>query len=287
MAQNSFIQCSDVIKIYGEIASDKQVAALRGLELEVGIGKLVAIIGPSGSGKSTLINILGGIDKPSSGEVIVDGQSLPRMSTKKLVEYHRNKIGILYQLPDKNLIQGLTALENVDLPQKLAGKPRNARRKRSTELLKAVGVERRMKHKPYQLSGGEAQRVGIAVALANKPKLLLADEPTGELDSLNTLKIIDYFKELNKDLGLTMIVVTHDQRFSDMTQETLRIEDGRITGLHRPEVGEDVRKREEVTYIDEYGNLRLPAEIMKAVGIKRHVRLEVIDGKVLIIPVEE
>jgi lipoprotein-releasing system ATP-binding protein len=224
---------------------------------------------------------------PSSGEILLQGETITKMKSKQLTNYRRRRVGFLYQLPERNLVWNLTALKNVMLPMKIAGKfGRNEQKTRAHELLKAVGLEARTTHKPSQLSGGEAQRAGIAVALANDPSILLADEPTGELDSVTTLKIIEYFKELNHDLGKTIIVVTHDDRFANMTNKAMRILDGRIVGLHRAiDPSSSLTHREEVIYVDDHGNLRIPSKILQEAGIMNHVKIEIRDGLATIIPV--
>lgn len=283
----AFLECRDLIKLYVEEQSKIQVPALRGIELAVNEGDLIAIIGPSGSGKSTLINLIGGVDRPSSGEIILGENIVTKMNTKQLTHYRRSRVGFLYQLPERNLIWNLTALKNVMLPMKLSGSWTNSEQKqRARQLLEDVGLERRSSHKPHQLSGGEAQRAGIAVALANDPDVVLADEPTGELDSVTTLKIIDYFKLLNKNLRKTFIVVTHDHRFANMTKKAMRILDGRIVGLHRAiDPTTSLATREEVIYVDDHGNLRLPDEIRQQAGIKNHIQIEMRDGFATLIPV--
>lgn len=283
----AFLECNDLIKLYTDEQSKIQVPALRGVELTANEGDLVSIIGPSGSGKSTLINLIGGIDKPSSGEIILDGNLITKFKERELTKYRRNRIGFLYQLPERNLIWNLSAIKNVIVPMRLSGRwSHGTQKKRASDLLKDVGLEQRKNHKPHQLSGGEAQRVGIAVALANDPDIVLADEPTGELDSVTTLKIIEYFKQLNKTLGKTFIVVTHDHRFANMTTKAMRIMDGRIIGLHR---AIDPRKsfsdREEVIFVDDHGNLRIPTNIRKEAGIKNHVQLKMRNGFATIFPV--
>ena len=283
----AFLECNDLIKLYTDEQSKIQVPALRGVELSANEGDLVSIIGPSGSGKSTLINLIGGIDKPSSGEIILDGIMITKLKARELTKYRRNRIGFLYQLPERNLIWNLSALKNIIVPMRLSGRwSYGTQKKRALDLLKNVGLEQRENHKPHQLSGGEAQRVGIAVALANDPDIVLADEPTGELDSVTTFKIIDYFKQLNKTLGKTFIVVTHDHRFANMTTKAMKIMDGRITGLHR---AIDPRKsfsdREDVIFVDDHGNLRIPMNIRNEAGIKNHIQLEMRDGYATIIPV--
>lgn len=263
-----------------------QVPALRGIELSVEQGEISAIIGPSGAGKSTLINLIGGIDQPSSGNIIVGDQVINKMKRKELVDYRRYQVGFLYQLPQRNLIWNLSAYENVIFPMKMASRwGLQQQKQRSLELLKQVGLEQRVQHKPHELSGGEAQRVGIAVALANDPKIILADEPTGELDSVTTFKIIDYFQEINKELGTTFVVVTHDHRFANMTKKAVNILDGQIIGMHRaidPE--KSISKREELFYIDDHGNIRLPEDLRRKAGLKKHIKLEIIDGRITIIP---
>ena len=281
-----FLECQDVFKLYTDPVTKIQVPALRGIELSVEQGEISAIIGPSGAGKSTLINLIGGIDKPSSGNIIVDNHIINKMKKKELVDYRRHQVGFLYQSPQRNLIWNLTAYENVIFPMKMASRwGLQQQKQRSLELLKQVGLEQRVRHKPHELSGGEAQRVGIAVALANDPKIILADEPTGELDSVTTFKIINYFQEINKELGTTFVVVTHDHRFANMTKKAVNILDGQIVGIHRaidPE--KSISKREELFYIDDHGNIRLPEDLRKKAGLKKHVKLEIIDGRITIIP---
>jgi ABC-type lipoprotein export system ATPase subunit len=283
----TFLECNDVIKLYVDEQSKIQVPALRGIELTANEGDLISIIGPSGSGKSTLMNLIGGVDKPSSGEIILNDEVITKMKPRQLTKYRRNHVGFLYQLPERNLIWNLTALKNVMLPMRLSGRlGYTDQKKRAIELLKDVGLEQRKNHKPYQLSGGEAQRAGIAVSLANDPDVVLADEPTGELDSVTTFKIIDYFKQLNKSLGKTFIVVTHDHRFANMTSKAMRILDGRIVGLHRAiDPRSSLSQREEVIFVDDHGNLRLPHDIREEAGIKNHIQIRMRDGFATLIPV--
>ncbi|MFX0016581.1 MAG: ABC transporter ATP-binding protein [Candidatus Hermodarchaeota archaeon] len=283
----AFLECKDLIKLYMDEQSKIQVPALRGIELTANEGDLIAIIGPSGSGKSTLVNLVGGIDRPSSGEIILGDKIITKMTRRQLTLYRRHQVGFLYQLPERNLVWSLNALKNVMLPMKLSGKWTYGEQKhRAEQLLKDVGLEGRVNHKPPQLSGGEAQRAGIAVALANDPDIVLADEPTGELDSVTTFKIIEYFKLLNKNLGKTFIVVTHDHRFANMTNKAMRIMDGRIVGLHRAiDPTTSLSIREEVIYVDDHGNLRIPDEIRHQAGIKNHVQIKMREGFATLIPV--
>ncbi len=283
----AFLECNDVIKLYIEQQKKLQIPALRGIELVVNEGELVAIIGPSGSGKTTLLNIIGGIDRPSTGDIIVGDDVITKMTDRELTLYRRHKVGFLYQLPERNLIWNLTAVKNTMLPMKLAGRWSHEQQKqRARQLLTDVGLERRLNHRPFQLSGGEAQRMGIAIALANDPTVVLADEPTGELDSVTTFKIIDYFKLLNKQYGKTFIVVTHDNRFAKMTDKALRILDGKIVGLHRAvDPIEPDSEREEVIFVDEQGTLRIPEAVLRQGGIQNHVKIKIKNGVATIVPV--
>ena len=226
----SEVVCEDLIKVYktGKI----EVVALRGLNLNVSPGEFRAIVGPSGSGKTTLLNIIGGITKPTAGRVYVDGINIVDLPEKKLVEYRRRKVGFVFQF--FNLVPTLTALENVELPMILAGMPREKRKQRAIELLRLVGLEDRTHHKPSELSGGEQQRVAIAAALANDPPLILADEPTGELDSVTSMQIAELFRKLHKELNKTVIVVTHDISVARLADRISRIVDGIIVETFIP-----------------------------------------------------
>lgn len=226
----SVVLCENLYKIYktGEI----EVVALKELNLHVDKGEIRAIVGPSGSGKTTLINIIGGIDKPNAGRVLIDGMDITKFSEKELLNYRRRHVGIVFQF--FNLLPTLTAFENIELPMVLAGVPREKRKRRVKELLKLVGLEERANHKPDQLSGGEQQRVAIAAALANDPPLILADEPTGELDTITGRQIAELFRKLKDELGKTVIIVTHDISIARISDRISRILDGRITATITP-----------------------------------------------------
>jgi putative ABC transport system ATP-binding protein len=214
----------DLMKVYR--AGKSEVIALRGLEMKMADGELVAIQGPSGCGKTTLLNLVGGIDRPTAGRVEIDGANIVDYSEGELVRYRRDQVGFVFQF--FNLVPTLTAKENVELPMRLAGKPASHRKARTKQLLQLVGLEDRAVHRPDELSGGEQQRIAIAVALANDPSLILADEPTGELDTENGQRVLDLFEVLNKDMAKTVLVVTHDQRVSKIARRILQIEDGMI-----------------------------------------------------------
>ncbi|MEE9197988.1 MAG: ABC transporter ATP-binding protein, partial [bacterium] len=204
----------DLMKVYR--AGKSEVIALRGLEMAVEDGELVAIQGPSGCGKTSLLNLIGGIDRPTAGRVEVDGRNIVDLSDQELVRYRRTGVGFVFQF--FNLVPTLTAQENVELPMRLASTPAAQRKERTKELLDLVGLADRRVHRPDELSGGEQQRIAIATALANDPPLILADEPTGELDTKTGQEILDLFGLLNRDLGKTIIVVTHDARVADIAR---------------------------------------------------------------------
>jgi len=209
-----------------------EVQALRGLSLKVGAGRMVSIIGPSGSGKTTLLNILGGLDRATAGTVTVGDTTLTELAPTELVGYRRDVVGHIFQA--LNLIPTLTTEENVELPMMAAGVARSTRMARTKDLLSIVGLSDRRDHKPDELSGGEQQRVAIAAALANDPPLLLADEPTGELDSVNARMVTDFLVKVNRDLGKTVIMVTHDQNVARVADHIMRIEDGAIKASLTP-----------------------------------------------------
>ncbi|MEM2424477.1 MAG: ABC transporter ATP-binding protein [Candidatus Bathyarchaeia archaeon] len=202
------------------------VLALNNVNFQVSSGEIVGIMGPSGSGKTTLLNLIGGLDKPTQGKVFVDGMDITTLGEKELADYRLRKVGFIFQF--YNLISTLTALENVEIPLALAGTPKSERRKRALDLLKAVGLESRADHRPDELSGGEQQRVAIARALANTPSIVLADEPTGDLDSKSALALMNLIKDLNRKNGQTFIIVTHDPIVAEKCTKTYMIRDGRV-----------------------------------------------------------
>ncbi len=218
------ILTKDLIKVYR--TGKSEVIALRGLDMHVDDGEFVAVRGPSGGGKTTFLNILGGIDRPTAGRIEVDGSNLVNFSDGELVRYRLRQTGFVFQF--FNLVPTLTAEENIELPMRLASRDGVARKARTKELLDLVGLARRARHRPDELSGGEQQRIAIAVALSNDPPLLLADEPTGELDTKTGQEVLNLFQRLNQDLKKTIVVVTHDARVADIANRTLDIRDGKI-----------------------------------------------------------
>ena len=209
-----------------------EIPAVDGVDLELEEGSFTALVGRSGSGKSTLMNLIGGLDRPTSGEMIVDGQKLAEMSDRELALFRRNTVAFVFQF--YNLIPSMSALRNVELPLALAGVSRPQRRARAAELLDLVGLTDRADHPPPKLSGGEQQRVTIARALVNKPKLLLADEPTGNLDTKTADEILERFRQLNAERGLTVLMVTHDIGLAAAAaQRTIRLSDGKIVNDER------------------------------------------------------
>jgi ABC-type lipoprotein export system ATPase subunit len=209
------------------------VDALAGVDLEVRRGEFVALVGPSGSGKSTLLNLVGGLTRPTGGEIVVDGLDVGRSSDRRLVGYRRDKLGFIFQ--GFNLLPIRSAAENVEIPLMLAGIPPRTRRERALELLASVGLAARVHHKPAELSGGEQQRVAIARALANRPALLLADEPTGNLDSRTGREILGLLRRRIREDGLTLMLVTHDMNVAAYADRTVHMLDGRITRIDEPQ----------------------------------------------------
>ncbi len=209
------------------------VHALRGVDLTVYPGEMVSIVGPSGSGKSTLLGLIGGLDSPTHGTIEIDGVDITRMNEDRLTEIRNEKIGFIFQF--FNLIPTLTALENVALPIQFARKPRFRPEARARELLEMLGVGDRLHHRPAELSGGQQQRVAIARALANNPPLILADEPTGNLDSESGQLVLDALKRIQREAGTTVVIVTHDPDIAQVTDRTVRLVDGRIVHDGMPE----------------------------------------------------
>jgi len=219
----AIVEAANLKKTY--LLGKVPVEALRGVNLKVESGDFLAILGPSGSGKSTLLNLIGALDKPTEGQLLIEGVDISKLNDNQLADLRR-RIGFVFQF--FNLIPRFTAIENVELSMSIVGLSRGERRKRAEDVLETVGLKERMKHKPAELSGGEQQRVAIARALANEPRFLLMDEPTGNIDSKTATEIVDLIRRLNEDKGVTIIMVTHDQRLAAQTKKTVQMLDGMI-----------------------------------------------------------
>lgn len=305
-ASSATIVCDNLVKIYK--VAELEVFALQGLDLVVNRGELLGIVGASGSGKSTLLNILGGLDRPSAGRIWVEGLDLLNLSDNDLDTYRRTRIGFVWQQGGRNLIPYLNALENIELPMTLAGLSSKQKRKRAEELLEAVGLADRRRHHLGEMSGGEQQRVAIAVALANSPQILLADEPTGELDSNTALTIYKTFQDLNRIFGLTILIVSHDPTIARHVHRVVAIRDGKMATetVRSTRVKENGSVEEngesetagaetatveevlhELTVLDNAGRLQIPKDYLQRLNIKSRVTLELTDEGILIRPATE
>lgn len=284
------ITCENLVKIYK--TKDIEVLALQGLELEIARGELMAIIGNSGSGKSTFLNMIGGLDRPSAGRLIVDGKDLFKLNERELVEYKRSTVGFVWQNNARNLLPWLSAWRNVQMPM-LFNKGK-AKCQRAIELLELVGMEHKRKSRLNQLSGGEQQRIAIAIALANDPKILLADEPTGSVDMKTSNYLLDVFRKLNTELGLTIVIVTHDRMLAHKVNRVVSIRDGKtsserimhsyakeLANVHGFDEGADTH--EEFAVLDRAGRLQIPREMLEQMGVDgNRVKLELRDGQIVI-----
>lgn len=303
MSEN-MIQCENLVKIYK--TKDLEVMALQGLDLTIRKGELTAVIGNSGSGKSTFLNMVGGLDKPSAGKLLVDGHDLFAMNEKQLQAYKRTCVGFVWQNNARNLFPYLTALQNVELPMGFLKKEERAvweEQQKSVsdhdyalQLLDLVGMSHKKNARLNQLSGGEQQRIAIAIALANRPQLLLADEPTGAVDTRTSAYILDVFKKLNEEKGLTICIVTHDRNLAKKVNRVLRICDGKVSSedirinyaRQLSEVGDladQALRHETYAVLDRAGRVQLSKEDLAAAGITDHkVRITVKEGQIVISP---
>jgi ABC-type lipoprotein export system ATPase subunit len=287
---DAFIVCENLVKIYQ--VAEIEVVALQGLDLSVASREFLAIVGASGSGKSTLLNVVGGLDRPSAGRVLVDGRDLLKMPGSALDRYRRREVGFVWQQTTRNLIPYLSAQANIELPMILAGTGRRERREWSRELLEAVGLWEHRRHQPAQLSGGQQQRIAIAVSLANKPRLLLADEPTGEVDSATAVDILTLLRQLNRQYGLTIMIVTHDPQVATAVDRVVTIRDGRTSSeaVRRPAeveaalAAQPARLFEEYVVVDAAGRLQIPPHLRERRGIGGRVTVELADDGILIKP---
>jgi ABC-type lipoprotein export system ATPase subunit len=272
----SLIVCDRLVRIY--IAAGIEVQALQGLDLLVDEGEIVALVGASGSGKSTLMNILAGLDTPTAGSVRVAGNDLAAMNARQRLAYRRRVVGFIWQQTTRNLLPYLTAQQNVELPMRLSGVRARDRRGRAAELLELLGLGDCLHRRPDQMSGGEQQRAAIAVALTNEPKVLLADEPTGELDSATAAEVFSALQKANVELGVTVLIVTHDPAVSSVVRRVVAIRDGRTsTETLRDTLAGDgavVPHAVEYAVLDRAGRLQLPREMTEPLGMRGLVRLE-------------
>jgi len=297
--ENNMIVCENLVKIYK--TKETEVVALQGLDLVIEKGELMAIIGNSGSGKSTLLNMLGGLDRPSAGKLMVDGKDLLKFNDRQLIKYRKETVGFVWQNNARNLIPYLTAKENVELPLILTSKKKKAAK--ALELLEMVGLAKRAKSKLSQLSGGEQQRVAIAIALANNPKILLADEPTGSVDTRTADQILDVFRLMNESLGITIIIVTHDRRMAKKVDRVVAIRDGRTSSeiIRKKSYAEELENikigmssldddtHQEFVVMDRAGRLQIPSEYIEAMGLKGKNKVKVFmeEGKIILEPPEK
>ncbi|SEF68136.1 ABC-type lipoprotein export system, ATPase component [Nonomuraea solani] len=285
---DAHIVCDNLVRIYK--TEGVEVVALQGLDLLIDKGELVAIVGASGSGKSTLLNVLSGLDVPTAGVARVAGTDLLSMSARDRLRYRRSVVGFIWQQTARNLLPYVTARENVELPMKLAGLGggAGARRERAGELLELLGVGDCANRKTPEMSGGEQQRVAIAVALANSPQLILADEPTGELDSETSEQVFDALRKANRELGVTVVIVTHDPLVSEQVDRTVGIRDGRTSSetLRRADAEGQIIA-EEYAVLDRVGRLQLPRDFMNALEMERRVRLELESDHIGVWPARE
>lgn len=284
---NPHIRCTDLVRIFS--AEGVEVQALQGLTLSVDRGELTAIVGASGSGKSTLLSILSGLDVPTAGSANVAGHDLLTMSTRERTRYRRHTIGFIWQQTTRNLLPYLTAAENVAMSLSVAHAPRSGREARATELLDLMDVGAMRDRRPAEMSGGQQQRVAIAVALANAPEVVFADEPTGELDEANSQLVFDTLRTVNRELGTTVLIVTHDQSVSAQVRRTVQIRDGRLStevlrSSRTDEHGVESTHAQEYAVLDRVGRMQLPEEYLRALSLRDLVRLELEDDHVQVHP---
>jgi ABC-type lipoprotein export system ATPase subunit len=274
--EDAHIVCDNLVRIYQ--TQGVEVIALQGLDLLVAEGEMVALVGASGSGKSTLLNILAGLDVPTAGVARVAGADLLDMSGRERLRFRRELVGFVWQQTARNLLPYLSAAENVELPMRFAGRGRRERRERAEYLLDLMGVADRAAARPAEMSGGEQQRAAIAVAVANQPKIVLADEPTGELDTTTGAQVFGALRRANRELGVTTVIVTHDPNVAGNVDRTVGIRDGRTSSEILRRTTRDAEGREEVVaaeyaVLDRAGRLQLPREFTAALDMRDRVRL--------------
>jgi ABC-type lipoprotein export system ATPase subunit len=285
--EHALIVCDSLVRIYQ--SEGVEVQALQGLDLLVEPGELVAIVGASGSGKSTLLSVLSGLDVPTAGRVRVGEWDLMSMTPAQRVQYRRSMVGFVWQQTARNLVPYLTAAENVAFPLMLAGVPARERAQRTEELLAVLGIAYCADRRPGEMSGGEQQRVAIAVGLANSPEVLFADEPTGELDTATSHDVLESLRTVNRELGTTVVIVTHDPGVSEHVQRTIAIRDGRTSSetvrrTHILQDGTEHTVAEELAVLDRAGRVQLPREFREALDLVGRVRLALETSHVSIRP---
>jgi len=276
-AADGMIVCDRLVRIYS--GEGIEVQALQGLDLLIAEGELTALIGPAGSGKSTLINILAGLDTPTAGTAWVAGHNLSALTAQQRLAYRRGVVGFIWQQTSRNLLPYMTAQQNVLLPMRLGSVSRRERRARANFLLDTLGIAHCADRTPDRMSGGEQQRAAIATALANQPKLLLADEPTGELDSTTAQDVFSALQTTNTELGVTMLVVTHDPAVSSQVRRTIAIRDGKtssetIRHAATGEGGQTMLHAREYATLDRAGRVQLPREMIRRLGMRNRVELQ-------------
>lgn len=291
MANEAMIECENLVKIYK--TKDIEVLALQGLELRIDKGELMAIVGNSGSGKSTFLNMIGGLDRPSAGRLIVDGKDLFKLNERELVEYKRSTVGFVWQNNARNLLPYLTAWQNVQMPMLFESSSR--KKERALELLELVGLSHRKNNRLDQMSGGEQQRIAIAIALANNPKILLADEPTGSVDAKTGAYILDMFRDINRNTDLTIVIVTHDRQLAKKVNRVVAIRDGKISSerlmkqSYRERLSdisaftEESEVQDEFAVLDRAGRLQIPRDMLEQMQVHGNkLRMEYKDGKIIL-----
>ncbi|MCI8371989.1 MAG: ATP-binding cassette domain-containing protein [Lachnospiraceae bacterium] len=295
------IRCENLVKIYK--TRDLEVLALQGMDINIAPGELMAIVGNSGSGKSTFLNMLGGLDRPTAGKLYVDGKNLFKMTEKELVEYKRKTVGFVWQNNARNLLPYLSASHNVQMP--MVFDDNTEKEKRALDLLDLVGMVHKKDSKLSQLSGGEQQRIALAIALANHPKILLADEPTGSVDTRTGNYILDVFRKVNREMGITVVIVTHDMKLTSKVNRVVSIRDGKTSSekIMRQSYARELENiqmfseqdeavkhyeeaadvHEEYAVLDRAGRVQIPRELLDKMGIKdNRIKMEYKDGKIIL-----
>jgi putative ABC transport system ATP-binding protein len=275
-ARGSLVACRDLFQIYR--LAGQEVVALQGVDLDVARGELLALLGPSGAGKSTLLALVGGLERPSAGRVWVDGQDLARLPEAGLTAFRRGRVGFVFQTPARNLLPYASAAQNLELPMRLAGVPAARRRERARALLAATGLQASGSRSVRTLSGGEQQRLAVVVAVANEPPLLLADEPTSQLDRANVARVLELLRVLRDQTGTTVVMVTHDPEAAGAMDRTVSIRGGRV--------GAEGRGGVEYAVVGPTGLVQLPAPALEVLPPGARALVEVGDGPVLLHPVE-